>query len=152
MTFTASRAALRSKNVWPETTLPSRTLLTLHICASNSAPLALPRPARGVVNTRSSPSSRLFCLPRPCWQVERLPFGDTLAEFLVTLDLRIELGAEQEGHVGEPKPRHQHDRARESPVEGAHVGHLRDVGREADRGGQPDEHSHERPRRDQAKR
>ena len=48
---------------------------------------------RGSATGLASERMSGWCLPRPGRQIERLTFGDTLAEFLVTFDLRIELGA-----------------------------------------------------------
>ena len=63
-------------------------------------------------------------------QVERLAPRRALAHLLLTLDLGVQLGAEEQGHVGEPQPRHQQDRPGEGAVERAHVRYPRDVQRE----------------------
>src|SRR4051794_2782769 len=61
----------------------------------------------------------------PLRPVERVVFGDALAELLLPLDLGVELGAEEQGDVGQPEPGHEDDRARERPVDRADVGDLR---------------------------
>ena len=65
-----------------------------------------------------------------------------LRQLPLALDLGVELGPDQHGHEGQPEPAHQHDGRGEGPVDRAHVGDLRHVGRQAVGHQQPDQHAH----------